>query len=552
MLSLSMTELIDTHTANTKASASLDEQPENIGIALTVLGLEDKFLSNGELAKFPLMQRGRMTNGIISKKLALGRWVSVVELIYGESGKADALYDGDREKLKAEIIETAKREPEHWNYSQAIRALAEKKEDGLIFGLALALPLKYEDFSATIRGIRSEFFDDPDEGAGRKQTYHRAAAQKALKEKRDSDAFAHFKSINDETGMAAVFDSFIAGHEGCFNYNHSLSDAETFAESSDPKVKESRLKKLVSIACSAKNRCSSNSLYALDMVKRNNLGLSDAEKKRLYDAVSEASDASELLRKSGDRDPELLLMWAKKHVTRDPLHAYGVFESQKYQGEEVLQAVKAALTSKDGQRRSLDEQSPVSHFSNEHLNAVYAELPFDTRMSIAFHLKDTKKFQALSKEASKAADFDQAYRLWGYGEGNLNGDYAFKLREKLINDAIADGHKWFYPQNDASGETQAYVAFMAAGNKTNNPSYFKTAYDHARRMNDEPSTQAARVRMVEHSPIWALGIFESSDHRHEPDQIGVDYVLGVVGKQTGVAPEKLRAYLDKYSKQEKR
>lgn len=554
MLLLSMTDLITTHT---KSSARVAEQPESLGRALTALGLEDRFLSNGELKNFPLMQRAQIANEIIADKLARGRWTSVVEMIYGGFGKADALYDGDREQLKVAIVESAKKTSRPDFSGDAIHTLAEHNEDDLIFRLATALPLKFEEFNEAMKGINLAYFEDPIEGAKRKQAYHTLAAQKALKERKDSEAFHHFKTINDEAGMTAVFNSFVAGRDGGFDYYHSLGDAETFAESSssNPKVKESRLKKLVSLACAAKNRSSSNSLHAWGIVKRHNLQLSDVEKKKLYDAVAETADAHEFLGKSVDADPELLLLWAKKHFTKDPLHAYGVFESQGYKGEEVLEAVRTALTSKDGQRRSSDEQSPVSHFSDAHLNAAYADLPFDTRTSIAFHLKDAKKFQALSKEAADKKDFRQAYDFWNYGAGDLKSDYAFKLREMMINQNLEDRDKWFnINPDDTAGHGQVYVAYMAAGTLKNQPSYFRTAYEHALQLKDEPLIRAARVKMVEDDPIWALEVFESAPRgvRNEPDQTGIDYVLGIVGKQTGVAPEKLRAYLEKYTKQEKR
>ena len=53
-------------------------QKSNLGRALTILGLEDKFLSNGELSNFPLLERGKIANDIISEKLNHGRWEKVV------------------------------------------------------------------------------------------------------------------------------------------------------------------------------------------------------------------------------------------------------------------------------------------------------------------------------------------------------------------------------------------------------------------------------------------------------------------------------------------
>ena len=51
-----------------------DTQTPNLGGALTALGLEDKFLANGELTNFPLLERGRLANAIIDEKLKAGKW----------------------------------------------------------------------------------------------------------------------------------------------------------------------------------------------------------------------------------------------------------------------------------------------------------------------------------------------------------------------------------------------------------------------------------------------------------------------------------------------
>ena len=58
------------------------KKASNLGNALTALGLENQFLSNGELSNFPLVERGRIANGIIAEKLRLGRWEGVVQMMY--------------------------------------------------------------------------------------------------------------------------------------------------------------------------------------------------------------------------------------------------------------------------------------------------------------------------------------------------------------------------------------------------------------------------------------------------------------------------------------
>ena len=220
----------------------------NLGRALTRLGLEDRFLSNGELSNFPLVERGAIANGIIAEKLRLGRWQSVVNMMYGGFGKADALYEGDRIELRESILNSA-REHSDTDYArrEAVEVLAKAGEADLLLRLATVLPdLKYQDFSDMTGRIKSSFFNDPEFGPQRAQILHQTAANKAFSEKKYESAFLHFSEEKDNDGIGRVFDSVLS-HEGG-SYSEDLLEKIAL---SDPAQKDNRLKRVVSGSISA-------------------------------------------------------------------------------------------------------------------------------------------------------------------------------------------------------------------------------------------------------------------------------------------------------------
>src|SRR3989344_6485389 len=129
----------------------------NLGRAITRLGLEDKFLANGELSRFPLADRGTIANEIIAEKLRLGRWQSVIKMMYGGLGKADALYEGDREELKASILKSAMENPGsglEYPKGEIIDVLRRAGEADLLFRLATLMPnLKYGHFNEMVSSV---------------------------------------------------------------------------------------------------------------------------------------------------------------------------------------------------------------------------------------------------------------------------------------------------------------------------------------------------------------------------------------------------------------
>jgi len=250
----------------------VEDKVSGLGNALTALGIEDRFLSDGELTNFPLLERGRIANGIIAEKLRLGRWQTVVEMMYGGFGKADALYEGDRDQLRDDIVRTAVEHSKSARIHGTIDVLAKAGENDLLFRLATNIPsLNYEDFMEATHGIDSSYFKDAAQGVQRKHTLHEIAGKKALAEGEYSAAFMHFDEIKDLEGLAQVFDATLA-----LRGRHSSGEWLERIALSDPAQEDDRLKRVVLSSLSDEGG-GLNPLAAYELAKKYNVALTSKE-----------------------------------------------------------------------------------------------------------------------------------------------------------------------------------------------------------------------------------------------------------------------------------
>ncbi|PIN91270.1 hypothetical protein COU57_01310 [Candidatus Pacearchaeota archaeon CG10_big_fil_rev_8_21_14_0_10_32_14] len=368
----------------------MPETIEGLGRALTVLGLEDKFLSNGELSNYPLAQRGRITEEIIHEKLSLGRWTTVIRMIYGGLGKADALYDGDREKLKDDIVKSAvEHKEENHSREEVFNVLAKSREDDLIFKLATSIQdLNHEGFISAKSKIDFSFLDDPDQGPARTTTLNEIAAKKALEDHNYESAFYHLDSLHDKRGIGRLFNILLNRNSGIY-FNESLAEKISLCDESQ---KDSRLKRLV-LSFGKKNR-GLTPLKAYELQRKHNVLLSEEEKTSLYDQIS--SDAGtydiEKLAKL-QRDPELILLWAKKHSSSEPKVAYELFTQLGYEGEEVDTALLSGLSHDSFMEKH--QTLEVSQIDESHLRRIYPNAPLHHQEQIALHLKDKEELKRL-------------------------------------------------------------------------------------------------------------------------------------------------------------
>ncbi len=76
----------------------------NEGRLLAALSLEHRVLANGVLPNSKLIERVSLVKGIITGLLERGQWNEVVRLVYQDGSPARALFDGDWDGLRKDIL----------------------------------------------------------------------------------------------------------------------------------------------------------------------------------------------------------------------------------------------------------------------------------------------------------------------------------------------------------------------------------------------------------------------------------------------------------------
>jgi len=517
----------------------VEKRTSNLGNALTALGLEDVFLSNGELSRFPLVERGRITNGIIAEKLRLGRWQSVIDMIYGGSGNASALFDGDRDALKAGILKSA---TEHYSgkgiTQTTIDALVKSGESDLLFTIATSANSSYEEFTEISGHIDSSYFTDAKHGAERSQRLHDIAGKLALREKRFDSAYRHFSKIGDADSINGVFDAALDIQD-----RHSSRTLLEEIALSDSSQKDERLRRIVLKSISEKDRF--NPLAIFELANKHGVKLSYEEKAKLQKRLADSLSRYDVEKKLGDH-PDEKLLWAKRHAKDEPRAAYKIFTQQGYDGTPVVAAVQSGLSM---ERYKNEERAlKASSVSETHLRRAYQTASFDVKVQIASHLKETKGLQELSKQAHESGDLKTAYRLWVAGGGNLGNDYITEIRTALIKDGIENrfGYMHDIDGSDTKGMVMAYDTLMET-DKGKRPDNLREAYEIAITLEDEDRTQKAREAMIAINPKWAIWNF-ASPRGGIKDETGLDYALGFVASKYGADSVELRSLFDKYQR----
>ncbi len=517
--------------------AEIDMAESRLGEALTTLGLEDKFLSNGELQKFPLVQRGALARGIIDEKLRLGRWHGVVEMMFGGLGKADALYEGDMDQLRDRIAQ-ASAQSEEGVTDEIIRTLRKKEEYDLILRLIETHPkVSLKGLEAIRSHLPSEFFKE-EAGQQRMRRIEELGAAKAMVDGDYRSALYYYQRLENVSGIDTASDLVLDKSD--------IHYPEEYAEQialRDPKQSDARLKKIV---LSHSREGGLGPVSAFKMFKKHKVALSPKEQTALYESVAEKADrlAFERTRELNE-DHAFLLLWAKKHAEKDPRAAFNIFNLNKYDGPEVAQAAKAGLAIKGYKEYERVHALDVDEIPEPTLRAIYQESQFDVQVRIATHLKDSGLLQTLSRQASEKREYLNAYRLWLSSGESMDSDYPIGLKSKLIDDGLKNHFGSInLDKTDITGNRLAFEALMQTSQGSNE--FLSRAYDTAREIGDEALTQRAREAMVAVNPGWALRHFRGFRTGKITDPVGVDYVASVVAKQANVDPAQLRGILGKY------
>jgi len=516
----------------------------SLGNAITALGLEDEFLVNGELKNFPLVERVRIASDIVSEKLRIGRWQTVIRMIYGGLGKADALYEGDYDQLREDIFRSAIEHPEHSRRvdKEAIDALAKAGENDLLYRLATTIQFADDDnFIEVSRRIGPTYFTHDEEGTEKLRVLHGISGRRALEMGKYDSALVHFSKAEDMEGLAKIFD-IIADRE----FGYVSRDLLIKVARSDPEHEESRLKKII-LNCGTDHGL--RTLEAFELYKKHNVTLTDEEKESLHEKIAKQVRGYEI-EKLSPEDPEnekLQLLWAKRNTKSDPQTAYAIFVRQDFNGSQIMSAVRSGLEMEryNNEGRVLN----VNRINENHLRRVYKLKSTSPKIKarIASHLKDMDGLQELSRQARDNGDFDTAYRLWVEGDGDLDSGYIGDIRAQIIADmekVYLSTH--FLDGSDLVGKIQVYDILMGQEDGEGVDDLRKI-HDLALDIGDEERTQRVREAMVGVSPTWALETFIGySSEEGVHDEKGVDYVLGVVADEHGVEQKTLRGLVDKY------
>ena len=503
------------------------QQSENLpgfGAAIQELGLANEFLANGELQNYRLIERGQIANSVISKKLEMGDWKTVIRMMYGDFGKAEALYEGNRDELEDKIVKSAEQYP-HRCISDEVNALEQSGSRGLLFRLATTLPLNYDDFTEIL--CHDNTWDFIRQDSSRKKTFYQLAAEKALKEGKIHEAFDHFKRNGDKQGIEIIFEQAISD-----DAHHSIYDSMRWVVDTaleDPEKKQERLKRVIT------RFSSERPLQCFQLYQDHNVDLESTELKKLRDNVTENAEEYHFGsdRELKDADLELKLAWAKKHADDNPKAAYRIFCQQDYQGTQLMRSVIAGLQMErhNNEHRSLSFRG----INEDHLEIAYGIAPFGLRVSIAYHQQDSKRLKQLSKESSPE-NRNQAYRMWFDAFGDPDDSHIQRLRIEIIEEGVESGFISLH-HSDQKGNELAYKAVIDS-----NPKDVRWAYKFATDSGNISLVQRAREEFIKLYPARAIETFQSAQ-----DSVGVDYAIKVIAEKHNTNQGQLRNLVEKYA-----
>jgi len=553
--------------------AEATTQPETLAKTLLYLGIDGTFLKSGELQKLPRDARGRVVDEMIDQKLTAGRWQGVVEMIFGGIGKADVLYGGDLEELRGRIIDSVKILPSQDIGADVLEILKEKQERELLYGIAMAS----ERFSFNnIEGIVSPLFEDPEKGAEREKEFHTRAARLYFEGGNYRSALEHFVAIQDSDGVTDVFEKGLAK---IIEERYVEDETRRFvldAAVYNPEHKNERLRRFILTTLEG----GISIREAFNLFKGHDVQLTEEERTALYDSAAANFSSHDLTewaddytgrgrdRKQVEIDPVLSLLWARKHAEERPEESYTIFTNQGYEGPEVLRAARRGLEIELEHPHEKYASSLSAHnISQEHLRAVYSEVPLRLRKDIAILLREHEDFnyreslQQISREAEEEGNLELAYDCWSLGGGDE--ETLTKIRSNLIQRDLdkANESKFgsprlhFLNRLDRVGYKLAIDSLVETAPASKRPFEFMERAHELAMLGTGEQIDNIRRGLVEMDTIRALKVFMGSSYlyrregeeREMDDPEGFNYALGVMAQQQEISVDDLRPLVEKYA-----
>ena len=556
--------------------------PVTFARTLTYLGIDRRFLENGELQTLPRDQRGAVVDAIVSQKLEEGDWPVVINMIFGGIGKADVLYGGDLGELREKIIVSARGSARGLD-SRIIELLGDKKERELLLDLALSSNIGYQSLLGIERIVKPLLETDLD----RKKTFAKMIGDMALEEGKYLHALREFVQIGDSINIAHVFERSLE-HLATTSYSYESRAQEAAIEAAiyDSGLKNERLKRLIFLR---KKDDSHGRKFRIDiktafkLFQEHGVVLTEEERTTLYERAAEEFSSYQLLKpeerytphlgspKKEFIDPELALSWAKRHVESSPGKAYDILSTLSYEGREILNAATNGLEARIDKPVPEDDSRSfvIDHVKTEHLRAIYPGASFTLREKIATRLRGDKDFgdlafRKLSHEAEINGDLDSAYRCWFEQEKPKEDEYIDGVRSRLIQRDIDEANKegkddpklFFLCRQDVIGYRQVIDTLVgAAPNVKNQFGFIEEAYRLARINGTPEQLEGIRRRLVEIGPITAMKKFMGTSYLYGrekgqdmKDPTGFNYALGVLAERQGIPIETLKPLVEKYAR----
>lgn len=287
------------------------------------------------------------------------------------------------------------------------------------------------------------------------------------------------------------------------------------------------------------SRRSTRDLY--DLLKIHQIELTSEQRQKIMDNIVSSLSDYEL---KEVRDEQLVLLWAKKNVAKEPKNAYHILTSFGSDGPEVLTAALSALRivfEGTPETRQYSQKLEAEEIEKEHREQLLRleETPMEIKVKLAVHDQQHALLREFSRKYKKKGDLEKAYRLWIDGKGDPESSYVQSLRKRIIQGKLEEASDYYAPPlyflsyDDKPGHHQAYQMVVER--------FPATAYHLARRILDEELMDKARRLIVKASPEEAFRKFSTSPKDNDP--IGIGMALDALTEKYQVPKEKVRGYL---------